>query len=78
MVYIKTHVFSLILYYNCKDFNPKWVFHYVIIQIILFGVELFRSLVLNEKTAIKTKLTNFSTAASAAAVHIRHKVLILF
>ena len=53
MVYIKTHVFSLILYYNCKYFNPKWVFHYVIIQIILFGVKLFRSLVLNKKLQLK-------------------------
>ena len=33
MVYIKTHVFSLILYYNCKYFNPKWVFHYVIYKL---------------------------------------------
>jgi len=34
--------------------------------------------VLNEKTAIKTKLTSSATAASAAAAYIRHKVIILF
>jgi len=34
--------------------------------------------VLNEKTAITTKLTSYSTAASAAAANIWHKVLTLF
>jgi len=31
-----------------------------------------------KKKAIKTKLTSTSTAASAAAANIRHKVIIVF
>jgi len=34
--------------------------------------------VLNEKNAIKTKLTSTSTAAFAAAANIRHKVIFCF
>jgi len=45
---------------------------------MLFGIYLFSNIVLNETTAIKSKLTSTSTADAAAAANIRQKEIILF